>query len=81
MARREVLVQLDDELVTRLDRLAKERGTSRSELLRQAALAVLSAEELRHADRELQRAYRRLPQDPLFVEAAARLAAETIPGW
>jgi len=34
MGRREVLVQLDDELVERLDRLAAERGTNRSELLR-----------------------------------------------
>ena len=29
MGRREVLVQLDDELVERLDRLAAERGTNR----------------------------------------------------
>jgi len=81
MGRREVLVQLDDDLVTRLDRLAKERGTSRSDLLRQGALAVLSAEEVRRADSELRSAYRRLPQDPLLVEAAARLAIETTPEW
>src|SRR4051794_7390140 len=34
MARREVLVQLDDDLVNRLDALAAELDTSRSELLR-----------------------------------------------
>jgi len=34
MSRREVLVQLDDDLVARLDHPASERGTSRSELLR-----------------------------------------------
>lgn len=81
MGRREVLVQLDDDLVTRLDRLAAERGTSRSELLRRGAVAVLDAEELRRADVELQAAYRWTPQDPVIVEAAARLASETIPNW
>jgi len=81
MSRREVLVQLDDDLVSRLDHLAKERGTSRSELLRLGAVAVLDAEETRRADRELQDAYRRVPQDPRVVEAALRLAGETMPEW
>jgi metal-responsive CopG/Arc/MetJ family transcriptional regulator len=81
MPRREVLVQLDDDLVARLDNLASEWGTSRSELLRRGAVAVLEADELRHADHELQDAYRRIPQDPHLVESAARLAAETVPEW
>lgn len=81
MPRREVLVQLDDELVSRLDELAAEQGTSRSELLRRGALAVLRAFELASADRELQAAYRRFPQDPALVEAATRLAAVTTPEW
>src|SRR5581483_7244535 len=41
MAPRVVLVQLDDELVARLDALAEREGTNRSELLRRGALAVL----------------------------------------
>ena len=81
MSRRQVLVQLDDDLVSRLDHLASARGTSRSELLRRGALAVLEADELRQADHELQDAYRRLPQDPEVVRSAARLAAETAPEW
>jgi len=81
MGRREVLVQLDDDLVARLDHLATERGTNRSELLRRGALAVLEAEDVRQADRELQAAYRRIPQDPDLIRAAARLAAETVPEW
>jgi metal-responsive CopG/Arc/MetJ family transcriptional regulator len=81
MARKEVLVQLDDELVSRLDDLAAQQGTSRSDLLRQGAVAVLEAAELRAADRGLQAAYRRVPQDPALVKAAARLAARTIPSW
>jgi metal-responsive CopG/Arc/MetJ family transcriptional regulator len=81
MARREVLVQLDDDLVSRLDALAKRAGTNRSELLRRGALAVLQAAELAEADEQLIEAYRRAPQDPAIVTAAARLAAEIAPAW
>jgi hypothetical protein len=81
VARREVLVQLDDDLVDRLDSLATELGTSRSELLRRGAQAVLEAEQLVSADRALQIAYRRQPVDPALVRSARRLAAETSPAW
>ncbi len=81
MSRRQVLVQLDDELVAQLDRIALEHGTNRSELLRQGALAVIRADDLRLADDELQASYRRTPQDPAIVESARRLAAETMPTW
>ena len=81
MARREVLVQLDDELVERLDALAATLGTSRSELLRRGAHAVLGAEELAAADRDLEAAYRRQPPDPALLRSAQRLAAETSPPW
>jgi metal-responsive CopG/Arc/MetJ family transcriptional regulator len=81
MARREVLVQLDDELVDRLDRLAEQQGTNRSELLRRGAAAVLRAADQSEADRALQDAYRTRPQDPAIVAAAARLAAQTAPEW
>jgi hypothetical protein len=81
MGRREVLVQLDDDLVERLDRLAEQYGTNRSELLRRGAAAVLEAAERAEADRVLQEAYRRLPQDPAIVSAARRLASLTTPEW
>lgn len=81
MARKEVLVQLDDELVDRLDRLADEQHTNRSELLRRGAAAVLEASEMASADRDLKDSYRRIPQDPAVVSAAARLAAQTTPEW
>lgn len=81
MSRREVLVQLDDELVERLDRLARAEQTSRSELLRRGAAAVLEAAEQVAADRALQEAYRRVPQDPALVATARRLASETVPEW
>lgn len=81
VSRREVLVQLDDELVERLDRLARAENTSRSELLRRGAAAVIEAAEQIDADRILQEAYRRVPQDPALVASARRLAAETAPAW
>jgi hypothetical protein len=81
MARREVLVQLDVELVERLDRLADFQSTNRSGLLRRGAFAVLEAAEQIEADRLLRDAYRRLPQDPASVASARRLATETAPEW
>ena len=81
VGRKEVLVQLDGELIERLDRLADKQGTSRSELLRRGAAAVLEAAEHAEADRALQDAYRRIPQDPAIVAAASRLAALTAPEW
>jgi metal-responsive CopG/Arc/MetJ family transcriptional regulator len=81
VARREVLVQLDDDLVARLDALASALGTNRSELLRRGAQAVIDAEQLATADRELQVAYRRQPADPALVQSARRIAAETTPAW
>lgn len=81
MARREVLVQLDDELVERLDTLATQLGTNRSELLRRGAQAVITLEDLDEADRELEVAYRRQPADPELIQSARRLAAQTSPAW
>jgi hypothetical protein len=81
MARREVLVQLDDQLVADLDRLADRLGTSRSDLLRRAAQAVIEAEQLAADDAQLVRAYRERPPDPLLVQSARRLAARTAPAW
>lgn len=81
MARRQVLVQLDDALVERLDDLAERRGTNRSALLREGALALLDAEAEADADRRLVESYRLLPQDPELIEAARHLNAQTGPAW
>ena len=81
MSRREVLVQLDDDLVSQLDRIAAARHTSRSELLRRGARAVIEAEDEAAADAELIAAYRRQPPDQMLARSAARLAARTAPEW
>jgi metal-responsive CopG/Arc/MetJ family transcriptional regulator len=81
MARREVLVQLDDQLVDKLDALAKRRHQSRSELLRQGAIAVLEADRLALTDTQLQKAYGNHPPDPELLSSAQRLAATNPPEW
>jgi len=81
MARREVLVQLEDDLVEALDRIAVERSMSRSELLRRAARLFVDAFEEVKADAALVEAYRRHPQDPIETEAYMRLALESWPEW
>ncbi|MBW3667333.1 MAG: ribbon-helix-helix protein, CopG family [Actinobacteria bacterium] len=81
MARREVLVQLDDDLVERLDELAARAQVSRSDLLRRGAVAVLEADRRVQADRQLVEAYRDKPLDAALLEASWRLAAETSPEW
>ncbi|MGB0995197.1 MAG: ribbon-helix-helix protein, CopG family [Acidimicrobiales bacterium] len=67
--------------VEQLDELAADLGTNRSELIRRGAQALIDAEQLAEADRELQAAYRRTPADPALVRSARRLAAETGPAW
>ena len=81
MPRKQVLVQLDDDLVRRLDSVAADLDVSRSELLRRGALAVLEAHRTAEQDRALMEAYRRHPQDPAIVASASRLASETGPQW
>ncbi len=81
MARRQVLVQLDDELIKDLDEIAQRHGVSRSEVIRRAAQVVIDVESDRQADLELQRAYRETPQDPALVNALWHLAAATMPEW
>ncbi len=81
MARTQVLVQLDDDLVLRLDRLARDMSVSRSELLRRGARALLEAADVAMADEALIEAYRIRPQSPSMVETVGRLAAKTVPEW
>ena len=76
VARRQVIVQLDDDLIKGLDRAARKVGVSRSELLRRGARALLDAMAEAEADRRLVESYRRLPQEIWIVEAGRRLAGQ-----
>ena len=78
MARRQVLVQLDDGQVAALDRLADAADDSRSELIRRAIDLYLEAvgeavADLRYAD-----AYRRVPED---LEEFSALRGAGLAAW
>jgi metal-responsive CopG/Arc/MetJ family transcriptional regulator len=77
----EDLVQLDDELVAKLDELATRTSVSRSELLRRGALSVIEADNWAQADKRLVEGYTKYPPDPVLLETSRRLAAETAPEW
>lgn len=79
MPRRQVLVQLSDELVSVLDRQAQRRGVSRSQLIREAVEHYTHDDA--EIDRELVEAYTRIPQEPdpmaeFFWEETMRALAE-----
>ncbi len=75
MARRQVLVQLDDALVARLDRAADALDRNRSELIREALGAYLDAAREAAWDARTIRAYLEVPEDPARLEAFGRVAA------
>jgi metal-responsive CopG/Arc/MetJ family transcriptional regulator len=60
--RKQVLVQLDDELVSALDARAKGAGMSRSELIRQAIADHLRDLQWEEDERAAVAAYRRSPE-------------------
>jgi metal-responsive CopG/Arc/MetJ family transcriptional regulator len=79
MARKQVIVQLDDDLVAKLDRAARREGVSRSELIRRGARALIEGGNEVEAVRRLVDAYSRIPQDQWIVDAGEDMAAETTP--
>jgi metal-responsive CopG/Arc/MetJ family transcriptional regulator len=62
VARRQVLVQLDDGLVSELDALARKVGLSRSELIRRAIASHLRDLDWAEQDRIAAASYRRSPE-------------------
>jgi metal-responsive CopG/Arc/MetJ family transcriptional regulator len=75
MARRQVLVQLDDDLIARLDAAADALERNRSELIREALGAYLDAGREAAWDARTIRAYLEVAEDPADIEAFARVAA------
>ncbi len=70
MARRQVLVQMNDELLERLDRAMAASGKSRSDLVRTAIAEYLERFLEDDIDRQYVEAYTRTPQDDEFDEMA-----------
>ena len=63
MARRQVLVQLSDELVSLLDRRAKNRAVSRSQLIREAVEQFVAGDLEAERERAYVESYTRVPQE------------------
>jgi metal-responsive CopG/Arc/MetJ family transcriptional regulator len=81
MARKQVLVQLDDELVERLDGAAEALHRNRSELIREALAAYLDAGREAAWDAQTIRAYLEVPEDPAELAAFEALALQAWPDW
>ena len=79
VARKQVLVQLDDGLVGRLDSVASALDLSRSELIRRAVDAYLDACQEAGEDARTIAAYLRVPDDPAELAAFERLALKAWP--
>jgi predicted DNA-binding protein len=71
MARKQVLVQLDDAQVSRLDVLSDAVGGSRSEVIRRAVDLYLEALDEAVADVRYAQAFERIPEDLGVLEALA----------
>jgi metal-responsive CopG/Arc/MetJ family transcriptional regulator len=76
MARKQVLVQLDDKLLEELDEAASVAGVSRSVLLRKAARMYLDAISEEELDRQHAESYRRMPDGTQWDDWFAELVRE-----
>jgi Arc/MetJ-type ribon-helix-helix transcriptional regulator len=81
VARKQVLVQLDDRIVERLDRLIGPLDASRSDLIRRAVNLWLDALDEAQADVRYADAYRRIPDDLEDHAAWEALQLESWPEW
>jgi metal-responsive CopG/Arc/MetJ family transcriptional regulator len=73
IARRQTLVQLNDELLALLDERAVRTNRSRSHLIRDAIEQYLAADRDAAIDRAIVEGYTRIPQEPdPWAEAAAK---------
>ena len=64
MVRRQTLMQLSDDIVAALDRVADSRGVSRSEVAREALQTYLSRVDRDTVDDAMRRGYAQHPQLP-----------------
>ena len=61
MARKQVLVQLSDELLKKLDELGRQTGQSRSAMVRDAVESYMARESKTEKDRRSLEGYKRIP--------------------
>jgi metal-responsive CopG/Arc/MetJ family transcriptional regulator len=78
MPRTQTLVQLNEDLLRRLDERAAREGRSRSALIRDAIEAYLYDEDKARIDREIIEGYERIPETEEEIRAAERETREAI---
>lgn len=78
VSRTQTLVQLNEDLLRRLDERAAREGRSRSSLIRDAIKGYLYDEENARIDREIREGYERLPTTEGELREAEREAREAI---
>ena len=78
IARKQTLVQLNDHLLSVLDRESARRGISRSALIREAVKTHLHDESRDEISRQIVEGYRRFPEDDWELEMAGENAIELI---
>ncbi len=76
--RTQTIVQLNDELLRRLDERAAREGRSRSALIRDAIEAHLHDEKKARIDREIVEGYERVPETQEELEVAEASAREGV---
>jgi Arc/MetJ-type ribon-helix-helix transcriptional regulator len=83
MARKQVIVQLDDGLLRQLDRVVAAKGVSRSEAIRKALRIYLDSEWEHEADRRYAASYTEHPDGWQWDDeyaAMARRGEKLVPG-
>jgi metal-responsive CopG/Arc/MetJ family transcriptional regulator len=73
VARRQVIVQLDDGILGALDEAAKQKALSRSELIRRASRFYLDALEEKELQRRYAEGYRQIPPGTEWDDRYAKM--------
>ncbi len=79
MAKKIIQVPVDEELLHDLDELSRKRQQARAEVIRAACLRYLKQAEMEELDRIYVAGYKRVPEDPAFAEAQAKLLKDVWP--
>ena len=74
-----IRVPVDEDLLTALDSLSKEKGQSRAEIIRRACRRYLLLLENEMLDRIYEEGYKRVPEESALGEIQAELSSQVIP--
>lgn len=78
MPKRVVQVPVEDTLLEALDSVARKRGRSRAEIIREACQQYLTRVEQRQLEEVYVEGYRRIPEEPSVGPAQVALAEQVV---